>query len=145
MDLPEGFEQLQWYGRGPVESYPDRTAGYPVGLHTGTVTEQYVPYVVPQEHGGHADTRYVALGGAGHRIILAAGAGETFQFSALHTAPEDLDTLTHTWQIEPRKETILIADHFHRGIGTAACGPDTHPRWRRGAGEYRWSWYVRVE
>ncbi len=156
-ELPPEYEQLTWYGRGPRESYPDRTAGYPLGRYTSSVTEQYVPYVVPQEHGGHADTRWVELSSAGAvgagtgaranqhppRFILAAG--ETpFQFSALHTAPEDLDQLTHTYQIEPRRETVLIADHFHRGIGTAACGPDCHPRWQGGAGEYRWSWYVRV-
>jgi len=61
-DLPAGFENLEWYGRGPSESYPDRTAGYPVGRYRSTVTDQYVPYVLPQEHGGHADTRWVALG-----------------------------------------------------------------------------------
>jgi beta-galactosidase len=162
-DLPGGFENLEWYGRGPRESYPDRTAGYPVGRYRSTVTDQYVPYVLPQEHGGHADTRWVALGrgevgdpdagsNAGAvggtsptgRFALTAPAGRTFQFSALHTAPEDLDAITHTWQIEPRPETVLIVDHFHRGIGTAACGPDCHPRWLGGAGEYRWSWYVGV-
>jgi hypothetical protein len=61
-DLPAGFEELAWYGRGPAESYPDRTAGYPVGRYRSTVTDQYVPYVLPQEHGGHADTRWVVLG-----------------------------------------------------------------------------------
>jgi beta-galactosidase len=162
-DLPAGFEDLEWYGRGPSESYPDRTAGYPVDRYRSTVTDQYVPYVLPQEHGGHADTRWVALGRGevrdpdtgskagpdggtsfAGRFSLTAPAGRTFQFSALHTAPEDLDAITHTWQIEPRPETVLIVDHFHRGIGTAACGPDCHPRWLGGAGEYRWSWYVAV-
>ncbi|MFO8043268.1 MAG: beta-galactosidase small subunit, partial [Alkalispirochaeta sp.] len=148
LELPAEYEQLSWYGRGPRESYPDRTAGYPLGRYTSSVTDQYVPYVVPQEHGGHADTRWAELAPAGadqHLPRFTLAAGDTpFQFSALHTAPEDLDQLTHTYQIEPRRETVLIADHFHRGIGTAACGPDCHPRWQSGAGEYRWSWYVRV-
>ena len=146
-ELPRGYERLTWYGRGPRESYPDRSAGYPVGLWEGTVTDQYVPYIVPQEHGGHSDTRMVRIGTedpAAPAFELASAAGEAFHFSALHSAPEDLDRLRHTWEIEPRSETILIVDRYHRGIGTAACGPDCHPRWIQGGGAYRWDWYVRL-
>lgn len=146
-ELPSGYERLAWYGRGPQESYPDRTAGYPIGLWEATVTDQYVPYIVPQEHGGHSDTRLVRIGtedASAPAFELAAAAGETFHFSALHTASEDLDGLRHTWEIEPRAETVLSVDRYHRGIGTAACGPDCHPRWIRGGGSYRWDWYVRL-
>jgi beta-galactosidase len=104
------------------------------------------------EHGGHADTRWVRLataagdadGTSATGFVLAADGDSIFQFSALHNAPEDLDTLAHTHQIRPRPETILIADVYHRGIGTAACGPDAHPRWVRGGGTYRWSWFVAI-
>ncbi len=145
--LPSSWEDLQWYGRGPRENYPDRAAGYPLGLWSSTVSEQYVPYVVPQEHGGHSETRSVRLrADAGSRrsdtggecspyaLEVTALAGESFHFSALHTTPEDLDSLSHTHQIRMREETILSVDFFHRGIGTGACGPDCHPRWTRGGG-----------
>lgn len=145
-ELPKGFERLSWYGRGAKESYPDRANGYRLGRWESTVREQYVPYIVPQEHGGHSDTRWLALtnGVAGGTLELAAAAGRGFHFSALHSAPEDLDKLTHTWQVEPREETILIVDLFHRGIGTAACGPDCHPRYRRGGGRMSETVYLRV-
>jgi beta-galactosidase len=137
-DVPSGFDRLEWYGRGPQESYPDRSNGYPVGRYTSTVAGQYVPYIVPQEHGGHEETRYVVLSrsSSGEKVVLAAPAGKSFHFSALHVAPEDIDTLTHTWQIPKREETILIADIFHRGLGTAACGPDCALRYRRGGGTF---------
>lgn len=143
-DLPAGYETLRWYGRGPGENYPDRSAGAPVGMYRSTVREQYVPYVVPQEHGGHSDTRWVAASNGPHELAVAAAPATVFHFSALHTAPEDLSRLSHTWQIEPREETVLIVDHFHRGIGTAACGPDCHPRWLGGSGSYRWTWFLRA-
>lgn len=142
-DLPSGFEQLRWYGKGPQESYPDRANGYPLGLHTSTVARQYVGYIVPQEHGGHSGTRCVMLSDPhGGTLTVAAPAGGTFHFSALHTAPEDLDHLTHTWQVQPREETVLIVDHFHRGIGSAACGPDSATRHRRGGGHYSWQLHL---
>jgi len=144
--LPPGTEELEWYGFGPGENYPDRATGYPLGRYRSTVTDQYVPYVVPQEHGGHSGTREVALTiPGGGRFRIAAGRGASFHFSALHTAPEDLDGLAHTAEIVPREETILIVDHYHRGIGTAACGPDCDPRWVRGGGRYEWSWFIARE
>ena len=146
--LPAGFEQLRWYGRGPWENYPDRSTGYPVGVWESTVTDQYVPYIVPQEHGGRSGVRWIELsdtarGVETRRLIVASAAGNTFHASALHTAPEDLDTAAHTTDIVTRPETILIVDHFHRGIGTGACGPDCDPRWIRGGGRYEWTWYLR--
>ncbi|MCK4516484.1 MAG: hypothetical protein KAU31_14580, partial [Spirochaetaceae bacterium] len=143
-ELPQGFEQLSWYGRGPHESYPDRANGARVGMWKSSVAEQYVPYIVPQEHGGHSETRHVCLTERSAVFEVAAQEGETFHFSALHTAPEDLDWLTHTWQIKPRTQTILIVDFFHRGIGTAACGPDCHPRYRRGGGTVERSLFLRI-
>ena len=151
-DLPKGFEALSWYGRGPQESYPDRANGYPLGYWTSTVADQYVPYIVPQEHGGHSDTRLLrvstpkepgAEAGSSRSFTVSAAALESFHFSALHAAPEDLDELTHTYQIEPREQTVLIVDLFHRGIGTAACGPDCHPRYTRGGGRLSRTLYLR--
>jgi beta-galactosidase len=141
--VPSGFETLEWYGRGPHESYPDRAHGAWLARHRSTVSLQYVPYVVPQEHGGHTDVRCLTLSD-GSRSLSVAADGVPFHFSALHTAAEDIDTLTHSWQIEPREEIILSVDAYHRGIGTAACGPDAHPRWIRGGGVFEWRWWVRV-
>ena len=60
-DLVPGFEELEWYGRGPHECYPDRQRGAALGRYRSTVTEQYVPYVMPQEHGLHTDVRWMEL------------------------------------------------------------------------------------
>lgn len=144
LDLPGRYDVIEWYGRGPQENYPDRCAGYPLGLWRSDVRAQYVPYIVPQEHGGHGETRMVRVLARGRSIEVAAPAGESFHFSALPLAPEDLDRLTHTWQVVPRDETILVIDRFHRGLGTGACGPDCAPRFRSGGGSYRWELMLRA-
>ncbi|MCJ7712233.1 MAG: DUF4981 domain-containing protein, partial [Chloroflexi bacterium] len=59
--LTPGHEELDWMGRGPHETMPDRKRGGRVGCWTTTVTDQLVPYVRPQESGGHADVRWLAL------------------------------------------------------------------------------------
>ena len=45
--VPDAFERVEWYGRGPHENYWDRAAGAFVGLYKSTVCEQFVPYVSP--------------------------------------------------------------------------------------------------
>ncbi len=143
-ELPEGFDELQWYGRGPQENYPDRGNGYPLGLWSSTVEDQYVPYIVPQEHGGRGGTRYARLRGSKAELVVSAAERESFHFSALHTAPEDLEGLSHTWQVTPRKTTILTIDLFHRGLGTAACGPDCAARYRSGGGRFSATFLLRA-
>jgi beta-galactosidase len=54
--LTPGFETLEWFGRGPHESYWDRKSGAALGRHRGSVDDQHVPYVVPQENGNTRPT-----------------------------------------------------------------------------------------
>ena len=58
--LPADFEHLEWLGHGPGDSYPDRRTG-PVERWSSTVTDTYVDYVVPQEHGHRIDVRWFEL------------------------------------------------------------------------------------
>jgi len=136
--LAPDLEQLTWFGRGPHESYPDRQRGAAVGRFTSTVTDQYVPYVMPQEHGLHVDTRRFALHDGAVGVEIAGT--EPFAFSASHYSAEDLTVATHDVDLAPRPEVIVHLDHRHRGLGTLSCGPDTLPEYRIGPGRYRWSW-----
>ena len=61
MQLPAGFEQFTWYGRGPHENYTDRNVGARYGRFQSTVTEQYVPYILPQENGNKTGVRWLTL------------------------------------------------------------------------------------
>jgi beta-galactosidase len=139
LEVAPGLDQLDWFGTGPHETYPDRKRGGAVGRWHSTVAEQYVPYIRPQENGGHADVRWMDLldeNARGLRIVLARPG----QVSATHFRAEDLAAATHDVELQPRPETIVHLDVAHRGLGTASCGPDTLPEYRIGAGTYRWTW-----
>ena len=73
MTLANDLEALTWFGRGPHESYVDRKAGAPIGRYQGTVTEQYVPYIVPQENGNKSDVRWAALTNNEGKGLLVVG------------------------------------------------------------------------
>jgi beta-galactosidase len=142
LELGTGFEQVEWFGAGPHETYPDRKRSGLVRRWRSTVTELMTPYIRPQENGGRADVRWLELtgdGGRGIRIELDRPA----QMSATHFRAEDLAAATHHEELVPRPETIVHLDEAHRGLGTASCGPDTLPQYVIRPGTYRWTWTFR--
>ncbi|HEY3184847.1 MAG TPA: glycoside hydrolase family 2 TIM barrel-domain containing protein, partial [Gaiellaceae bacterium] len=142
MTLRPGLERLEWLGRGPWENYPDRLASAIVGRFESTVSEQYVPYILPQEHGHRSDVRGLSLtddAGAG----LVVEGRPTFGFTASHFTAADLFAARHTIDLEPRAETILSIDRAQRGLGTASCGPDTAKRYRLDEPAYRFAYVLR--
>ena len=134
--LVEGFENLNYFGRGPGENYCDRLAGYPIGLYRSTVSEQYVPYVLPQEHGNHTGVRSMTLNNGQIAVEFRAQSGP-MEASASHFTPADLLPAMHTFDLTPRAETWVTLDAKQRGLGTASCGPDALDRYKIWPGEYR--------
>ena len=133
-ELAPGYGPLRWHGRGPWENYPDRKTSAWLGVHESTIEDEYVPYIMPQEHGLKCDCRWLELQSAAHRLRLAADT--PFAFSASRYRPEDLTRAVHTIDLTPRPTTVLCIDAAHRGVGTGSCGPDTLPAYRLNAREY---------
>ncbi len=139
--LPAGLEQLDWFGRGPLENYSDRNRGSIVARHRSTVTAQYVPYILPQEHGNHTEVRWLAVRdgqGAGIRFTAA----RRMEASASHFTATDLYAAKHTTDLKARPEVHVNLDCGQRGLGTASCGPDTLPRYRLQPGGYALNFVV---
>jgi len=134
MTLPSEFESLEWFGRGPHENYSDRKKGTWLGRFKSTVTEEYVPYILPQEHGHKTELRWMTLSSS--KLGLKISGAPTFEGSASHFTAEDLFAAKHTYDLKPRRETILNLDVAQRGLGTASCGPDTLPVYRIKAGKH---------
>ncbi|MDP3180529.1 MAG: DUF4981 domain-containing protein, partial [Bacteroidota bacterium] len=81
MVLNQSFDQVKWYGRGPFETYPDRKTGAKIGTYSGSVTEQYVPYLIPQENSNKTDVRWTVLQNA-QGLGVKISSSELFNFSA---------------------------------------------------------------
>lgn len=128
LELPEGFERMRWYGRGPLENYVDRKWASNVDVYESTVSDQWVKYVKPQEMGNHEDLRWISItnfDGQGFVFVAA----DKLSATALHvraqdmTDPEQLQKRIHDYDIMQRKETILCLDAANRPLGNASCGP----------------------
>jgi beta-galactosidase len=141
LSLPGRFEDVLFHGRGPHECYPDRKRGAALRRYETTVSAEYVPYVRPQEHGGHEDVRWIRLSD-GSTELWFDFAETPLHVSVSHHSVAALTAATHDVELVPSGRTYLHIDIAHRGLGSASCGPDALDRYRIGAGRFRWTWSV---
>ena len=134
LELPEGFEDLEFLGHGPHESYNDRLVGAAIGRYHTTVSERYVPYIMPQEHGNIAGLRWLALRNGKGQGLLASAAG-TCEGKATHLTDAEQTKAFHTYDLTPAKTTHLYLDVRQRGLGGRSCGPDTLEQYRLPSGQ----------
>ena len=90
LQMPRQYDEVEYYGRGPVENYIDRNSSEFIGLYNNKVKDEYFSYVRPQESGNHTDVRWF-------RVKNASGKGLEFysnapmEASALDYLLADLD------------------------------------------------------
>jgi beta-galactosidase len=141
--LLSGFEELLWMGRGPGETATDRKTGEHMGLWNSTADAQYVPYMRPQDHGHHHDTRWFSVSN-GTQAVRIDAASHLLSFAVRKHSDAVLEAATVPPELKPNGETYVYIDHRLRGVGTGSCGPDTLAQYRITPGRYRWSWTLRA-
>ncbi|WP_130836556.1 glycoside hydrolase family 2 TIM barrel-domain containing protein [Lachnoclostridium sp. Marseille-P6806] len=126
MRLPEWCRNVAWYGRGPMENYPDMKSGAYVGRFIKTLSEMDEGYIKPQENGHRCDTRWLALSGDinGREMGFLAVAESPVGFDAHDYSIEDLAGAKHREEIPHRDTVFLHLDAMHSGLGTNSCGEE---------------------
>jgi beta-galactosidase/beta-glucuronidase len=126
--MPRQFDRVAWFGRGPHEAYVDRRESALVGIYRGTVAEQFVNYINPQENGNKHEVRWATLT-TPHGLGLRFTSDALFDFSAHHYSAADLTAATHDYQLKERNATFIHLDHAQDGLGSNACGPKPQPQY----------------
>jgi beta-galactosidase len=121
MTLPAEFENIEYYGRGPLENYPDRNTASFLGIYKNTVSNFGYEYIRPQENGNRTDVRWLTLTDKDGFGLKIKGT-QPLNVKAAHNTAEDLDfgitkKNTHPCDITPRKEVFLNVDLTQRGVG----------------------------
>ena len=114
LGLPTAFDRIEWYGRGPGGTFPDRPGGTHLGRFQGTVDEQVEPVLPPQINGVKTDTRWAAL--TNGAVGLLAVADTTM---AVGVSPyANLASADHREQLRRRDTLSLTLDAALLGAGT---------------------------
>lgn len=139
-ELNAGLDQYTYFGTGPFETMPDRSIGK-VHRWSSSVAAQYVPYIKPQENGGHTGVRWFTLTNqTSHGLYVQLDKPRMVTVTPMRSS--DLADTTHNVFLQPSGNTVVSIDAIHRGVGTASCGPDTLAKYKIKPGNYKWSWTV---
>lgn len=118
--LPDDFSKVEWYGRGPFETYPDRKTGARVGIWKSDADEEYVPYLIPQDYGNKTDVRWVSIrndSGIGFRIEARQ---ELLNFSLHKYGTDNLTRAVYPFQLAKPGFITLNVDYEVSGVGETA-------------------------
>jgi len=127
--MPEGFEQVEYFGYGPHESYIDKHHGTRKGKYRACVDEMHEEYLRPQENGSHYKTDWARVTNLKNEGLFFKGS-EYFSFNVSHYTSQDLTNATHPYKLKKRKETIVHIDYKMSGVGSNSCGPELLPQYR---------------
>lgn len=145
--MPSSFENISYYGRGPVENYIDRNHSADLGIYNQTVTEQFYAYIRPQENGTKTDIRWWnMLNAEGKGLQFVAEA--PFSASALHYTIESLDDgvqkdQRHSNEVEPSDLTNVLIDKVQQGLACEdSWGAIPLPKYRIPYGNYEFTFVM---
>ena len=121
MQMPQSYNSIEYYGRGPIENYADRKSSAHIGHYQQLVEDQYYPYIRPQESGAKSDVRWwrvLNISGSGLEFVSDA----PFSASALDYTIESLDdglekNQRHSQQVAKSNSTNVSIDKVQMGLG----------------------------
>lgn len=119
MRIPENFNSITWYGRGPYENYPDRKTGSLIGVYTSMLENFITHYVAPQDNANRCDVRWFSMNSPNESIKVTGL--QPLCFRAWPYTEDDLESTRHDYQLPKRDFINLNIDLNIHGVG----GDDT--------------------
>ena len=149
MQLPESFDNVSYYGRGPLENYWDRKRSMFVGRYESKVEDLGFQYIRPQENGNRTCIREVTLTDNEGLGVTIESVDQSLNFTARHNLDEDFDPgLTkkqqHISDIDRRNIVALNVDLQQRGLGgDTSWGAQPMDQYRLLDKKYSYSYIIR--
>lgn len=143
LELPPEVVAVEWLGRGPHENYTDRRTAATFGRWRTSVDEWTVPYVHPQASGNRTGVRSLTFLDAKGDPVLTIDEMDDLDVTVSRWTDEEVAAAAHLEDLPVRDHAYVWIDARHRGVGSAAVGPDVRPEHRVGPGPYEWAYRVR--
>ena len=121
--LNADYDNVEWYGFGPAETYADRRHGAKLGIYKNKAADNMAKYLVPQECGNKVGVRYAKVTDDRGRGLLFSG--DELSFSALPYTPHELENAAHPYELPQVHYTVVRAALAQMGVG----GDDSWGAW----------------
>ncbi len=146
--LEDGYNQADYYGRGPFENYQDRHTAAFLAQYSSSVEDLGFAYARPQENGYRTDIRWVKLLDSSGQGIRIDSIDRLLGFNARHQYDSDFDagdkkSQTHMSDIKRRPLVSVNIDHSQMGVGgDTSWGALPHPQYRLAPQDYEYSYLI---
>ena len=123
MIMPPGYENIEWFTVGPQDNFFSRDWGVYSGRYQTTVSDNFFPFITPQNCGAHLNTRWMALTGGDTSVglLVAATGARNFEANAMHFGWRDMAPggvpVRHPYMLSPKDHTVVSV-----GFGSRSCG-----------------------
>ncbi len=120
--LNPAFYNIRYFGRGPLENYPDRKSGSHFGWWKTSPSKMGYDYIVPSENGSRSDCQQICFESDNHEgIAIIADSRTSFSCSALLHSTVELHRASHTCDLDQRFNGVhpiyVNIDHKLMGVG----------------------------
>ena len=130
MLFPAGYENLEYYAKGPWENYIDRQTGSFLGRYTTTVDDMFEMYPHPQSHGNRMALRDLKMWNPenGNTIKIETEGQVSFSLSHYNQS-QYLTPELHPYDLQKDDVVYATFDYMQRGLGNGSCGPGTESQY----------------
>lgn len=122
---PYEKDTFMYFGRGDMENYCDMRYHTKIGFYESSADNEYVNYIMPQEHGNHCNTKMLEM-----RDGLKFTSNNDFEFNVSHYSAAELMRAMHIDELKKDKDTIIRIDYKNSGLGSHSCGPELLKKYR---------------
>lgn len=131
-------DTFTYFGMGEMENYCDMCRHAKIGKYRSSAENEYVNYIMPQEHGNHTKTKKLTMG-CGLEFI-----GEPeFEFCVSEYSSETLTKAMHINELHKNNKTNVRIDYKVSGVGSNSCGAQLLEKYRLGKGNFRFSFFIK--
>ncbi|MBR3067050.1 MAG: discoidin domain-containing protein, partial [Prevotella sp.] len=121
MKTPSQMDNFSYYGRGPIDNYPDRKTSQHIAIYNNKVAKEFENFPKPQDMANHQDTRWCALtDNAGQGACFVAR--DVMSVSVLPWSAQELAMANHPHELPASTGNWLHLDLGITGLGGNSCG-----------------------
>lgn len=119
----QNYDNIQWYGLGPVSTYSDRNTAGQLGFYSVDAYNMYDHNLaIPQDNSNRSDVRWASVTNV-EGVGFFISSKKNFNLSAYPFADSDIDKARHLNELNKADFITLNTDLEQAGLGTATCGP----------------------
>lgn len=139
LKVPDAFDRLIWFGRGPQECYRDRCGGFRIDAYSADVDSLWNSYVMPQENGNRCDVYFAGLCGPDGSGF--GGFSEIpFETSLRRWDAQTIARAQHEYELPRGSGLFWALDWKNAGVGNGSHGPGTLEKYRINPEKVSWTW-----